>query len=178
MELQLLEEKEDVREQFRDVDFEDDQLEARIVKQQRAYAKQLKAEEQKLEIVKLNQEKTREEMDKLEAQLERRREGHQLKVDAWERELQTVMREQAVSVMIQESYIKEICRVKKQKEDELAEETKDESINQPPNTASSSNRFASRKIQKRGSSTLRKLETTILSNHEFVRPSKTIRAAG
>jgi hypothetical protein len=87
MELQLLEEKEDVREQFRDVDFEDDQLEARIVKQQRAYAKQLKAEEQKLEIVKLNQEKTREEMDKLEAQLERRREGHQLKVDAWEREL-------------------------------------------------------------------------------------------
>jgi hypothetical protein len=76
MELQLLEEKEDVREQFRDVDFEDDQLEARIVKQQRAYAKQLKAEEQKLEIVKLNQEKTRDEMDKLEAQLERRREGH------------------------------------------------------------------------------------------------------
>jgi hypothetical protein len=36
---------------------------------------------------KLNQEKTREDMDKLEAQLERRREGHQLKVDAWEREL-------------------------------------------------------------------------------------------
>ena len=100
IELQLLEEKEDVREQFRDVDFEDDQLEARIVKQQRAYAKQLKAEEQKLEIVKLNQEKTREEMGKLEGQLERRREGHQLKVDAWERELQTVMREQAVSVMI------------------------------------------------------------------------------
>jgi hypothetical protein len=88
------------------------------------------------------------------------------------------MREQAVSVMIQESYIKEICRVKKQKEDALAEETKDESFNQPPNTASSSNRFASRKIQKRGSSTLRKLETTIVSNHEFSRPSKTIRAAG
>jgi hypothetical protein len=39
------------------------------------------------------------------------------------------MREQAVSVMIQESYIKEICRVKKHKEDELAEETKEESIN-------------------------------------------------
>jgi hypothetical protein len=53
----------------------------------------LKAEEQKLEIIRLNQEKTREEMEKLESQLEKRREGHQLKVDAWQRELTTVMRE-------------------------------------------------------------------------------------
>jgi len=63
-------------------------------------------------------------------------------------------------------------------EDALAEENKaEESFNNPPNTASSSNRFASRKLQKRGNSTLRKFETTIVSNHEFNRPAKTIRAA-
>jgi predicted aminopeptidase len=79
--------------------------------------------------------------------------------------------------MIQESYVKEICRIKKQMEVALAEETKDESLNNPPTTASSSHRFASRKIQKRGNSTLRKFETTIISNHDFARPAKTIRAA-
>ena len=74
--------------------------------------------------------------------------------------------------------MKEICRVKKQMEDALAEETKDESFYNPPTTASSSNRFASRKITKRGNSTMRKFESTIVSNHEFNRPAKTIRAAG
>lgn len=49
--------------------------------------------------------------------------------DAWERELQIVMREQAVSAMIQESYIKEIARVKRQiiAANELAEESKEDS---------------------------------------------------
>jgi hypothetical protein len=67
-----------VREHFRNIEFEDEQLDNRIVKQERVYAKQLKAEEQKLEIIHLNQDKTWEEKDKLEAQLEKRREGHQL----------------------------------------------------------------------------------------------------
>ena len=35
-------------------------------------------------------------------------------MDAWDRDYQAVMREQAVSVMIQESYVKEITRVKNQ----------------------------------------------------------------
>ncbi len=101
-----------------------------------------------------------------------------MQVDAWQRELQTVMREQAVSVMIQESYVKEIGRIKKQIiEAAMAEEAKDESFNNPPATASSQNRFASRKIQKRGNSTMRKFESTIVSNHDFNRPAKTIRAA-
>ena len=67
-----------MREHFRNIEFEDEQLDNRIVKQERVYAKQLKAEEQKLEIIHLNQDKTWEEKDKLEAQLEKRREGHQL----------------------------------------------------------------------------------------------------
>jgi len=41
-------------------------------------------------------------------------------------------------VMIQESYVKEICRIKKQIEDTKAEEAKvDDSFSNPPNTASS-----------------------------------------
>jgi hypothetical protein len=52
-------------------------------------------------------------MQKLSKELERKRANHQLTKDAWERELQIVMREQAVSVMIQESYVKEIARVQR-----------------------------------------------------------------
>ena len=63
-------------------------------------------------IVRLNQEKTIEERDKLMKELNRKKTNHQMTKDAWERELQIVMREQAVSVMIQESYAKEITRVK------------------------------------------------------------------
>ena len=39
LELQLLEEREDVREHIRNLDFEDEQLDARIVKQERVYVK-------------------------------------------------------------------------------------------------------------------------------------------
>ena len=75
-EQELIQLREEVREQYRDADFEDEQMGNRIIKQERVYGKQIKAEEQKLEIVKLGQEKCKEEKERLEAQLERRREGH------------------------------------------------------------------------------------------------------
>ena len=46
-------------------------------------------------------------------ELDRKVGNHRQTKEAWERELQIVLREQAVSAMIQESYMKEIARVKR-----------------------------------------------------------------
>ncbi len=75
-------------------------------------------------------------------------------MDAWRRELQIVMREQAVSAMIQESYVKELCRVKQNMEEALNEE-QEQTL--PPTTASSQNRFHRKNNSKqRGNNTLRR----------------------
>jgi hypothetical protein len=46
-----------------------------------------------MEIVRLNQQKTIEEREKLNKELNRKKNNHQMTKDAWERELQIVMRE-------------------------------------------------------------------------------------
>jgi hypothetical protein len=77
------------------------------------WAKQIGEQQEKVEIVQLAQSKALEERARVEKELQRRRDGHNLQVEAWKRELNVVLREQAVSAMIQESYVKEIDRVKK-----------------------------------------------------------------
>ena len=84
-----------------------------------------------------------------------------MQMDAYGRELQIVMREQALSAMIQESYSKEIDRVKKAMiaATEVPEEVK--VAEHPPSTAQSGHRFANKKPQnqRRGNSTLRRMES-------------------
>lgn len=104
-------EREEVREKIRDVDFADEQMDVRIEKREKQWGKQMQEHGHKMEIVRLNQQKTIEEREKLNKELNRKKNNHQMTKDAWERELAIVMREQAVSSMIQESYIKEIARV-------------------------------------------------------------------
>jgi len=86
-------EREEVREKVRDADFADEQMDVRIEKREKQWGKQLKEHGQKMEIVKLNQQKTIEEREKLNKELNRKKNNHQMTKDAWERELQIVMRE-------------------------------------------------------------------------------------
>lgn len=88
-------------------------MDLRIARQERVYAKGLLEQEEKLEIVRLAQSKTIDERNKVGRELDRKRESHRLQMEAWSREMQIVLREQAVSQMIQESYVKEIDRVRK-----------------------------------------------------------------
>jgi hypothetical protein len=167
LEHQLLQEREAVREQRRDIDFAEEQFDLRMERQERVWAKQVTEVEEKLEIVRLGISKTIDERDKVERELGKRREQHGLKCDAWSRELQMVMREQALSQMIHESYAKEIDRVKKAQEVAALEECKIEiGSEQPPGTAGSAHRFQGKKPgsnmnlqQKRGNSTLRRMDS-------------------
>ncbi len=186
-ERQLVTEREAVRERVRDVDFADEQMDARIDRSQKAWAKQLQEHQQKMEIVRLNQQKTSEETEKVAKELNRKNKNHQMTKEAWERELQIVMREQAVSAMIQESYVKEIARVKRQiiAANEITEASKDDiyttgSFHHPPTTASSNHRFGAGSKKggapgKKASSTMRRYENSFISNHEFSKPAKSVR---
>lgn len=112
-EMELIAERERLRDIRRDVDFADEQMDHRIVRQERTWAKSLNEQEEKVEILRLAQTKTNAEKEKLLKALDRKREAHRIQTEAWNRELQAVMREQNISAMIQESYIKEIERVKR-----------------------------------------------------------------
>lgn len=93
LERALVEEREEVRERVRDVDFADEQMDVRIEKREKQWGKQVQEHGHKMEIVRLNQQKTIEEREKLNKELNRKKNNHQMTKDAWERELQIVMRE-------------------------------------------------------------------------------------
>lgn len=107
-------ERERVREARRDADFAEEQMDLRIIRQEKQWDKNLCEQQEKIEIIKLAQSKTIDERDKLQRELNRKKDSHQVQVEAWNKELSIIMREQAISAMIQESYVKEIDRVKKQ----------------------------------------------------------------
>lgn len=86
-------------------------MDQRISKYEKQATKLLLDQQEKVEIIKLTQNKTIEECQKLHKELSKKKESHQLQVEAWDREYQLVMREQAISVMIKDSYEKEIARV-------------------------------------------------------------------
>jgi hypothetical protein len=162
-------------------------MELRIERKEKQWGKQMQEHNEKMKIVRLNQEKTIEERDKLMKELNRKKTNHQMTKDAWERELQIVMREQAVSAMIQESYVKEISRVKHQiiaaneteEEDKRDESNMTGSFHLPPNTASSNHRFNGSKKGgapgKKSSQTFRRFETSFISNHEFNKAAKSLK---
>jgi hypothetical protein len=88
-------------------------------------------------------------------------------MEAWDRELQIVMREQAVSQMIQESYVKEIDRVRKQQmrlaaaEEELKLDFHGAIVDLSHSASNAAHRFATHKrVQQRGkgNSSLRRAE--------------------
>lgn len=179
-----------MREKIRDANFADESMEMRIERRERQWGKQVQEHSEKMEIVRLGQEKTIEERDKVARELNRKKANHQQTKEAWERELQIVMREQAVSVMIQESYMKEISRVKHQiiAANEAEEEQKagedghsmmGNSFHLPPNTASSNHRFNGSKKGgapgKKSSHAVRRFEASFMSNHEFSKPAKSVR---
>ena len=86
----------------------------------------------KIEIVKLGQQRSVRELDHAKKQLDSKREGQLLSKDAWVNELQLVEREQSITVLIYENYVKEIARVKQKIEDhnrQLEQEMRLESLN-------------------------------------------------
>jgi len=93
-------ERERVREVRRDVEFAEEQMDGRIVRQEKVWEKQVTEQQEKIEIIKLAQSKTIDERDKLQRELNRKKESHQVQVEAWNKELAIIMREQAISAMI------------------------------------------------------------------------------
>ncbi len=148
MEHLLIEEREALRTRRREVDFEDEQADLREVKKEKEWKKQVIEQQMKVEIVRLTQEKTTDEIRGVRKELEKKKESHMRQVEAWENELNIIKRAQAISEMIQDSYIKEITRVKNQIFLASLEESKadhselDKIITNPPGTASSQHRFA------------------------------------
>lgn len=82
-EVELIAERERLREIRRDVDFADEQMDYRFVRQERAWAKGLNEQEEKVEILRLAQTKTTIEKEKLLKALDRKREAHRIQTEAW-----------------------------------------------------------------------------------------------
>jgi len=72
-ESELMKERERLRELRRDEDFAEEQMELRIARQSRQWDKQLNEYQEKLEIIKLAQSKTIGERNKVERELEKKR---------------------------------------------------------------------------------------------------------
>ena len=96
-------------------------------------------------------------------------------MEAWNKELSIIMREQAISAMIQESYVKEIDRVKKQQilQKAMIEESAEPVVEKPPTAGSAGHKFVghiSKRIQQKllaaagrkssNNSTLRRMDST------------------
>lgn len=75
-EKELIKEREGLREERRDADFAEEQIDQRMVRYERQWEKQLMEQEQKVEIVKLAQSKTIDERNKLNKELDKKKENH------------------------------------------------------------------------------------------------------
>lgn len=69
-------EREAVRERVRDVDFAEEQMDVRIERREKQWGKQVQEHTHKMELVRLNQQKTQEEKEKVVKELNRKNRNH------------------------------------------------------------------------------------------------------
>ncbi|CDW85055.1 UNKNOWN [Stylonychia lemnae] len=127
---QLKKEREILRQKRIDLDFEDERLDLRVLTKEKDLKKQYEDLLHKIDVVKLAQQKCEKESKIYKKDLEKKKESHQLQKDAWRHELEQIEKEQSITVLIYENYVKEIQRVKAKQQLEIIEETKNQNHQQ------------------------------------------------